>query len=325
MLQRNSLKSMLLIILALLMMLSLCACKDNAFDKANDVGDNHQNSKDNKDNVKETDDGKMLLDAFDGLEYVVSGISPYCQISINNQNCSADVQKYVTYSLDKEYYANGETAIITAMLDKSLDAEHYVLTTTEYTYMVRNQPEYIADVDGIDLAHLQSELEDYITAQISSSIGESEFFNTDSYDGLDLHVSAGGWGWTLIIEDVDKSLCRTHLSALKLNKTDKMSSKVPYNKLTFVYCFDVHADINPSWYNTYSHDLVNSIQPKSDQIWVAISAYNIVMYSDGTIKWGSTGPDAYDFIYATSTEGLEHCITTCIMNGSANYNISEVK
>ena len=38
------------------------------------------------------DKNAVSLDAFDGIKYEVSGISPYCKISINNSGCSEEVQ-----------------------------------------------------------------------------------------------------------------------------------------------------------------------------------------------------------------------------------------
>ena len=70
----------------------------------------------------------ISLEPFDGIEILVSGISPYCIVTINNQNCSSDVQNNVIYSLDKTTYANGDTVTITAQLNTlPYDSQDYIL------------------------------------------------------------------------------------------------------------------------------------------------------------------------------------------------------
>lgn len=54
----------------------------------------------------------IQIDPFKGIAYEVGGISPYCTIAINTQKCSEEAQNHVTYTLDKEQYCNGDTAVI---------------------------------------------------------------------------------------------------------------------------------------------------------------------------------------------------------------------
>lgn len=54
----------------------------------------------------------IRIDPFKGITYEVGGISPYCTIAINTQKCSEEAQNYVIYTLDKEQYCNGDTAVI---------------------------------------------------------------------------------------------------------------------------------------------------------------------------------------------------------------------
>lgn len=242
------------------------------------------------------DENAVSLDAFSGIKYEISGISPYCQISINNQGCSENVQKYVTYSLDKSYYANGETAVITATLSEYTGDEYYKLDSTEDTYKVSGQTEYLTSVDDCDFSTLKSELADYITATIAS--GKKH--------------AAEGYTWTTIfdqgIKDFSGATTKAsdvYFSTVKLNKS---SDNVEFtNKLTFTYTVNYTAD------------------DEKGVFYACISAENIMKTADGEIKWGTKNVDDLDFVSESAEGSLENCVTTLIMCNTANYNISKVK
>lgn len=69
----------------------------------------------------------ISINPFEGIKYEISEISPYCKISINNQGCTSEAQKYVTYNFDKDVYKNGESATITAVLSTYTGEETYAL------------------------------------------------------------------------------------------------------------------------------------------------------------------------------------------------------
>ncbi len=255
----------------------------------------------------------ISLDAFEGLTYEVTGISPYCKITINNQGCSETVQNYVKYTLDKDYYANGEKAVITAVLSESSGEEVYKLKSSESSFSVSGQPEYISSTKDIDFTSLKEELADYITTIKSSAIGKNDLFDVSDMNFLDYEISLPDANFYSRngIKTVDFTLENSYISTLKAIKLSAFDSETPYNKISFVYTLKVTADVN------------NEIS--KGNLYVNISANNIIKYPDGSIKWGLKNEDAFDFSYATSTEGIENCVTKSIMNKSDNYNISKVK
>lgn len=240
----------------------------------------------------------ISIDPFDGIEYVVTGISPYCEISINNGNCDVNVQENVTYSLDKEKYANGETAVITAKLETGWGYEDnkYTLTNTTGKFTVKNQPEYITSLDSLDLSLLESEERDYFESKCSEALGSGSH-------GFLFGNNVNSWK---NIENINSSLQEKYFSSLKLMKTDSKDYDTPFNRLSFVYKINISA--------------------KGDFIhYVNISAWNIVKYPDGSIKWGSESVDDFDFHYNAYTSNMEECIANTITAYKADFNIKKLE
>lgn len=239
-------------------------------------------------------EGKIAIDPFTGIQCVVTGISPYCQLSVNEQNCDENAQQYVTYSLDKETYANGDTAIITATLNQRVTSK-YTLTETEYSFLVQGQAEYITSLDGLDLSFLQTELQDYIDSQCSAAIDDNELFGR----------WVGRW-----IAEAKTSLEGTYLSSLKLIRKDSMGRNTPYNRLSFIYKADITS--------TDEND-------ENLRLHFCLSAVNIIKYPDGRIGWGTSSPEAYDFVADAFFDSIEQCIASSITAHKSDYNISLIQ
>lgn len=230
------------------------------------------------------------LDAFAGISYEVTGISPYCQLTVNTQGCSEDVQKYVTFELDKENYANGDTAVVTAKLASNTGDTSYKLDSATANFEITGQAEYISSVEGYDFTALKSELADYITAA---------FANAKKSDYI-----LGTW-----IATEAKTITKTdgdaYFSSLKPNK--KGDNLDCLNKLSFTYTI--------SWAN----------DDHSGVLYACISAVNVMKTADGKIMWGKKNADDYDFIVECTDGSIENCVTTLIMCNKDNYNISKVE
>lgn len=237
---------------------------------------------------------KVQLDPFEGLHFEVSGISPYCQIIINNVGCSMDVQMNVTYTLDKKYYANGEEAVITASIKNTDD---YSLTTESRLFQVNNQPEYITSLENVDISIITSELEDFITSNTATAVrdGQSGYL----YSNL---LGCSVRSEMKSVDNVEKG--DIYLSSIKANKV--FSNQGYYNMLSFTY--------SATYTGRFS----------SGTIYSSISAVNIVKYPDGSIKWGTKNLDTMDFTAVGTDRSMENCITTLIMCNSVDYNISKI-
>lgn len=241
----------------------------------------------------------VTINPFEGMEYEISGISPCCEIVINNGKCSEEVQNYVKFELDKKSYANGETAVIKAVLSENTGDVAYKLSESEKKISVTGQPEYVDSLTAENTVELKKELNDFVSGNISSALMEAE--NSWWSEGTVLGNTINLYHGTV----KDYNYSDIYLSSLKRNK--ELSYENNYaNKLTFVYS------------GKYTSENGNG------NFYSCVSACNIVKYPDGTIKWGTESNDAKDFLIEPSSESVENAVKTIVMSNSADYNISKV-
>ncbi|MBO5184406.1 MAG: hypothetical protein J6D79_01565, partial [Clostridia bacterium] len=90
-------KKVLSIVLILLLFLLTSCGKSKQSGITVKRGSDFSQGKETVANASSPDLTKTVLDPFDGIRFETAGISPKCTVSINNQNCSVDVQEKVTY------------------------------------------------------------------------------------------------------------------------------------------------------------------------------------------------------------------------------------
>lgn len=265
----------------------------------------------------------VKIDPFKGIKYEVTGISPYCEISVNDQGCDKSVQKYVTYSFDKDKYANGDKAIITATLSAKTGADAYVLSKSKAEYKIKNQAEYITDLSNVDLSGLKQELSDKINASISASIGTDRLFDNDilgyceKTDVWKSYESQIYFTNEIKIENITENMHQAYTLFLKNQKENQFSERTPYNMCSFVYYFDFSVAVNVTL-RTSENNTVLKIPCK---MYANITAKNIVKNQDGSIYWNN---ELCDFDIIVSPDGADNLISNTIMSNSDNYNISKV-
>ncbi len=244
---------------------------------------------------------KTVIDPFKGLNYEISGISPYCKITLNNAACSEEAQLYVTYTLDKEDYSNGEYFVVTATLSEEAENMNMIILDQQAKYPVENQPEYIESLDGVDLTMMYQELTDTINTEIAQALSNRASGSLYVYL-FDNNIKG--------LSSVDKiTPCETYLSTLKLiKKSEYHNCNAPYNKLSFIYSIS-YTDRN------------------SDKVtyWTNISTVNIIKYPNGTLKWGYESSDSYDFKFSDSGVSLENCVLVTVTIDGDWYNVSKVQ
>ena len=247
-----------------------------------------------------------MLNAFEGISYEVSGISPFCKVQINNQNCSDAVKQYVTFSLNKEYYANGEVAVISAVLSSNTGDITYKLESTESTYEVSGQAEYLNSFDDLNKDFMKKEVEDNVTALISSAIGTDRLCDIRSLNIL--NREKGGAIYHNKITEVNPEHKATYLSCLKEQKKELAIVYQPFNRCSYIYCFDTRGIIDDVTYE--------------GKLYVNITAENIVCLPDGSVYWNN---EKCDFEIETSTDGFDNLVSNTVMCNSDNYNITKVE
>lgn len=260
-----------------------------------DQGGNDGSDNQNIGKPTPTPNKDVIIDAFTGLTFEVTGISPYCKILVNNSKCSDDAQRYVTYTLDKEMYENGDIAIITACLsDVEKTNKNYVLKEAEMEFKVENQAQYITSLENVDITFLKSELNDYIASRKSSALGTNKLFNVSPY-----------------FSDI-KSVGQTKEEATYLAAVKKMRQNSGlnfYNAINFVISIPATSEYHNKTFTAY----------------VVIRAYNVIQYPDGTIKWGLENPDEFGFNYYSTEESIDYAISSFVFSLSENYNLTKVQ
>ena len=289
-------KRIFALISVLLILFSFAACKKNKTKdievikggSASESGESGKSSKNSS---------GIVLDPFKGLDITVTGISPFCQVSINTSECDPEVQEKVKFSADKDRYANGEKATLTASLSPANGG--YTLASETKQFDISNMPEYITSVEGLNLDSLKKERDDFVTAQCAKAVDNT--YLMDAYGGF------------IIAEVTEKTLVDTYMVSLKANKRslfpDSVHDKV-YNKICFIYRFSCKSK---SEYGTTAN------------IYTCVCAENVVKYPDGTLKWGTSSADALDFSIASSVNSTNEVIASNITSWSDSYDIKEIK
>lgn len=247
----------------------------------------------------------ISLNPFEGIKYEVSGISPYCKIAINNQGCSNEVRKYVTYILNKDYYANGETAVVTAVIAPNTGENSYMLSSNSAQYNVLGQDEYITHIEENDLNILKNEINDKINALISASIGSNQLCDVSDMNILDYETRLSDANFYMRngITKVTPEYSTAYFSTLKKENSNRI-----YNCCSFIYCLNVEGDVNGTICK--------------GKLFINLSAVNIVKNKNGLLTWND---EKCDFSIAASYEGIDNLVSNTVMSNSDVYNISQIE
>jgi hypothetical protein len=154
-----------IIILTAVMVMALTGCGN---DKSNDVTPVSASA----DEVKTTTTAEVTaaipqIDCFEGVEITLSGISPNGKLTINKENASQDIRKFVSFSADlSSGIHNGDTIVVTAYYDNG--GVRYQQTKE----IEADLPFYITDLSGYDTSEM-------ITAMDETANSTLEKLNLD--------------------------------------------------------------------------------------------------------------------------------------------------
>jgi hypothetical protein len=164
------------IILSALMLLSLAGCGS---DKPNDVTPVSASADEVQiTTTAETTAAIPQIDCFEGVEITLSGISPNGKLTIDKENASQEIRKWVSFSSDlSSGIHNGDTIVVTASYDdgtvryqqtKEIEAELWSYLTIED---VRNGAELKLSTDD------EATINDMLISQ--SDGGINQYLGTD--------------------------------------------------------------------------------------------------------------------------------------------------
>lgn len=250
-----------------------------------------------------------VLDAFDGLNLTVTGISPFCEVSIDTSACPSEVQQYITYKTDRDYYSNGDSVVVTASLDDWSKSDYKLKSATK-TFKVSNMPEYITSTEGVNLDSLIKERDDYVKAKTSEASNGSYLF--------DLVYYKCGHNCSQYDKVNSTSVSDVYLVSMKQNKLNAASHddyNFVYNELCFLY------KVSFTWGMS---EVFKDYYTGKGTMYVNVRAINVVKYPDGTIKWGSKNIDDLDFLTVVSTKSIEDLTATSVTSKSSDYDIKKI-
>lgn len=203
------------------------------------------------------------IDVFEGLKLEFSGMSPFIACNIVTGECSDFAKQFVRFQADKEYYANGDSVIITANYSPmDATAEQVRVMQTEKQYTVDgNHAEYLASLDGVDLTPLQNAMRDQLHLKQKASGGTSYFVGTSIGGTYSELVSEEEKGNTFIV--------------LREKEMFANSNDVPYNQYIIYTQCNIKTEV--AWFMT-------SV-PDKYTVDVLIIANNLYIDENGALKW----------------------------------------
>lgn len=237
---------------------------------------------------------------FDDVTVTYSGISPYVEVEVEF-HCSLDDQLYVEFETDKQYYAKGETVVVTASYDE-YDAEEYAyvnITATQTEYVAEAEYEYVLDASQITdkqeiYDYIYTEVQDYVTAEMSSDASRYYF-------GLDLSEIYGIYeiDYNTVEPGGDIAIDSVYLLTSKPGTEDDHKNM---NDLIIIFKVPVvYPDIDPATvHEAYMYAVLPNIQLDADG--------NIfVSYSDLYVgsEYIMTRINAFDALVTSNANNFE--------------------
>lgn len=280
-------KKVIIYLLVLLNILMFSACESNDKDKNPflEYAEKEENSQETEESQYET------IDPFEGLEVQFDGASPYLTIGFNNSKCRQEVQDYVIFTCEQEFFANGDVVTVKAEYNiNNLNELGLTIEIDEKTYEVSGFPEYVNDISKIDTSVLDKEIQEYMDAHYLDMSGGFGMVMDIMGAGI-----SGAYGFDKFI---NSEVEETYLCVRKPNKLDKDED---YNFYYKVYK------------NTYSLE-----GDHTEEIYVCIYVKNIVSYTDGTLKYESE-------LRHNADESKEDAFYEGISVKKEDYNVSEIK
>ena len=218
---------------------------------------------------------KVQLDAFKDLTVTFEGASPRCTVVLNNSACSEQVRAAVTYQTDKEFYANGDTVTITAVLSQSSE-ETFALKDKTMACQITHMPAYYDADTTASTTFMENELRDFVNTEIGKMTQNNTLFGIGGY--------SPSWHYTKV-ESVTSS--KGYLLTLKDIKQDQYgSANAPfYNSIRVVA--DCHAYTGGSDGERQGH------------IYVCFELNDVIVHPDGQISWAN---NTYEITYIAKVD-----------------------
>lgn len=255
---------------------------------------------------------KAVIDPFENLEIQYDGASPYLKASVNTSNCRDEVKKYVTFSVTDEPLRKGDTVTVNADWDENgLSDQKITFSAKSKDYKIENSAYYIDSAEGVDLAELDQLMDDYVEAEANKSVNNSSIYGKASHNETWYHGEPFTIGYNPIITGIgSQKAVKKYLISLK--QPSSLESDKIFNKYICIYEVD---------YNTYRSATDESA---SGTATIAVFMDNIVMNTDGNLKYNSSEPLSAGLLYYKAENTISILESNYIIAEKANYNVTQI-
>ncbi len=252
---------------------------------------------------------------FDGLVIEYDGASPYLKASINTSGCNSEVSRYVTFSVTEEPLRIGDTVTVTATWNEEETSNNNInFTQNSKTYNVENTAYYLNSTDGVDLTELNQLMDDFVEAEANKGVSNFGFFGysvvvNSAWTNSDGCVS---WVHTDTIDKINNfSVEKSYFISLK-NSTSLNNDEIN-NKYCNIYKINFETYCPSDGYNT------------DGNAYIAVFIDNIVMDTDGTLKYNSTEELNSKLLYYKAEDTIAIIDSNHIISEKAAYNVTQIK
>lgn len=255
----------------------------------------------------------VVIDPFENLEIQYDGASPYLKASVNTSNCRDEVKKYVTFSVTDEPLRKGDTVTVNADWDENgLSDQKITFSAKSKDYKIENSAYYIDSAEGVDLTELDQLMDDYVEAEANKSVNDYWIYEKSSHNETWYHGEQFTIGYNPIVTGIGtQKAVKKYLISLK--QPSSLESDKVFNKYICIYEVD---------YNTYRSATDESA---SGTATIAVFMDNIVMDTDGALKYNSSEPLSAGLLYYKAENTVSILESNYIIAEKANYNVTQIK
>lgn len=208
-------------------------------------------------NAYPTIDALNQDDIFEGIKLNVSGASPCCTISVDTSSCSDFIKQNITYSIDSEYCASGETVIVSANMNSDATKEN----TIQKEFTVEADLRYINSEKDMDSTVLNNIIKEYLETE------KKDYYSNDTSEFYAyIHDNQ---------EIISATLSESGFISLNLDYADNEAKNRTKNAY---YCIYVIQAINHNNNETYNYV-------------AEVFLYNVCKDKKGQFTWNINGLD----------------------------------
>ena len=282
---------------------------ENANYTINSIIVNDFSTDENMDSEKEKNNisPDTAVNPFDGLKIEFDGASPYLKASVNTSECNDDTKAHIRFSVSEEPLKLGDYVTVTAEWNSDCGVE---FSQSSMEYAVENAAYYLNSLDGVDLSELNQLMDDYVEAEANKYVDDSVIFGIASHHEPWYNGEAFTIGYNPIVTGIGKINVSNNYF-LSLKQSSSLYRDEVYNKYMGIY------EVEYSTYRKATDEYSNNTAI------LAVFIDNIVMDTDGTLKYNSTENLNSKMFYREVEDTIAIIESNYVVSEKAQYNVTE--